>query len=97
MCVICKDSIHDKFKNVKDHKVIDLKEVGLYREEPDFSNLECECHPNKFCTTCDKLVCVSCITKFHTGHTFVEISEGYELKVEKIKTETTKAKKELRR
>ena len=95
MCAKCKDKIHAKLKNNKDHKVIDIKEVGLKLETPDFSDLKCESHRDQscvlFCTTCQMLVCTSCITKFHNGHGFVEIIEGYELNMEKIRNEHKKA------
>ncbi|CAC5381966.1 unnamed protein product [Mytilus coruscus] len=48
-----------------------------------------------FYTTCDKLVCTSCITKFHTGHGLVDISEGYNIKMEKLKNEHKKAKEKI--
>ncbi|CAC5424544.1 unnamed protein product [Mytilus coruscus] len=49
-----------------------------------------------FCTSCDRLVCTSCISKIHNGHGLVEISEGCNIKLEKIKTETTKAKEKIK-
>ncbi|CAG2240104.1 unnamed protein product [Mytilus edulis] len=40
----------------------------------------------KYClfnsSNCDKLACPICITKGHSGHTFVEIKEAYDMKVE---------------
>ncbi|VDH96988.1 Hypothetical predicted protein [Mytilus galloprovincialis] len=99
MCAKCKDKIHAKLKNSKDHNVIDIKEVGIYQGELDFSVLKCEEHTGQsavmFCTSCDRLVCTSCISKIHNGHGLVEISEGYNLKLEKLKTEKTEAQKQL--
>ncbi|XP_063402708.1 uncharacterized protein LOC134686833 [Mytilus trossulus] len=99
MCDKCKDKIHSKLKNSKDHNVIDIKEVGIHRGELDFSDLKCMEHTGQsavmFCTSCDRLVCTSCISKFHNGHGLVEIAEGCKSKVEKIKNEQTKAKEKI--
>ncbi|XP_071135795.1 uncharacterized protein [Mytilus edulis] len=100
MCTKCKEKIHVKFKFAKDHQVIDIKDVGVHIKTLDFSNLKCSEHTGQsavmFCTTCDMLVCTSCISKIHNGHGFVEISEGYNIKLETIKTETTKAKEKIK-
>ncbi|VDI45562.1 Hypothetical predicted protein [Mytilus galloprovincialis] len=100
MCAKCKDKIHAKLKNSKDHNVIDIKEVGIYRGKLDFSELKCYAHAGQsavmFCTTCDRLVCTSCISKIHHGHGFVEISEGCNSKVEKIQHEQIKAKEKIK-
>ncbi|XP_052090155.1 uncharacterized protein LOC127726721 [Mytilus californianus] len=100
MCEKCKYKVHVKFKFSKNHTVIDIKQIGIYREALDFSDLKCERHPDQscvlFCTTCDRLVCTSCITKFHHGHGFIEISEGYKIKVERIRNEQTKAKEKIK-
>lgn len=99
MCDKCKNKIHVKLKCAKDHKVIAIKEVGLHRKELDFSNLKCTEHDRQscvmFCTTCDKSVCTSCISKIHKGHGFIEITEAYEIKIEKFKNEQEKAKEKV--
>lgn len=97
MCAKCKEKIHVKFKSAKEHTVLDIKQVGLHREVLDFSDLKCTEHSGQscvmFCTTCDKLVCTSCISKFHTSHGLVDINEGYNIKMEKIKNEQKKQRK----
>ncbi|XP_063404216.1 uncharacterized protein LOC134687688 [Mytilus trossulus] len=100
MCDKCKDKIHAKLRNSKEHNVIDIKEIGMYYSELDFSVLKCEEHTGQsavmFCTSCDRLVCTSCISKIHNGHGLVEISEGYNLKLEKLKTEKSEAQKQFK-
>lgn len=100
MCTKCKDKIHVKFKFAKDHQIIDIKDVGDHLNTLDFSDLKCIEHTGQsavmFCTSCDRLVCTSCISKIHNGHGLVEISEGCNIKLEKIKTETTKAKEKIK-
>lgn len=99
MCTKCKEKIHVKFKSAKEHTVLDIKQVGLHREELDFSDLKCTEHSSQscvmFCTTCDKLVCTSCISKFHNGHGLVDISEGYNIKMEKLKNEQKRATEKI--
>lgn len=99
MCFKCKDKIHVKFKFAKDHIIIDVKDVGVYPEEMDFSELNCAEHPSQsavmFCTPCDRLVCTSCISKFHNGHSFIEISEGYNIKMKIIKSDHNKANEKM--
>ncbi|XP_052087868.1 uncharacterized protein LOC127724905 [Mytilus californianus] len=90
MCDKCKEKIHVKFKFAKDHKVVSIHEVGLHAEEIDFSNLSCKSHTRQscvmFCKSCDCLVCPLCISETHNGHGLVAIGEGYEIKIEKLKT-----------
>ncbi|VDI45561.1 tripartite motif-containing protein 66 [Mytilus galloprovincialis] len=100
MCDKCKDKIHVKLKLASDHTVIDIKRIGTYRESPDFSNLICEIHTDQscvlFCTTCDTLVCTWCINIIHNGHGFIQVSEGYKSKIEKVQNEQTKAKEKIK-
>ena len=47
MCNKCYEKIHPKFKNAKDHRVIDTKDIGKYVDqwtEPDFSDIKCRQH-----------------------------------------------------
>lgn len=89
MCTKCRENIPVKFKFAKNHNVIDIKNFGNHHKTLDFSDLKCEEHTVQsavmFCTSSDRLVCTSCISKFHNGHGFVEIAEGYNIKVEKFK------------
>ncbi|XP_076075875.1 uncharacterized protein LOC143046627 [Mytilus galloprovincialis] len=96
MCTKCRDRIHPKFRNAKDHTIVDIKEVGFStsKTNPDFTAAKCKVHSIQscclFCSTCDVLVCPVCIAKPHAGHLFVEIKEAYDLKVEKLKTRKMK-------
>ncbi|XP_071169304.1 uncharacterized protein [Mytilus edulis] len=96
MCSTCKDKIH--LRIAKDHKVVDIKNVGLPVEELDFTNIKCEDHSEQssclFCTNCDKLVCPTCIAKVHKKHDLTEISDAYNLKKERLKNRQSKLKKE---
>lgn len=79
MCNKCRDKIHPKIRNAKDHTVVDIKqtEVSGGIRNIDFTNIKCKVHTTQscciFCSSCDELVCPSCITKGHAGHTFIEI------------------------
>ncbi|XP_076104382.1 uncharacterized protein LOC143073036 [Mytilus galloprovincialis] len=96
MCSKCKDKIHLMIG--KDHKVVDIKNVGLPVEELDFTNIKCQDHSGQssclFCTNCDKLVCPTCIAKVHKKHDLTEISDAYNLKKERLKKRQSKLQKE---
>ncbi|XP_071161346.1 uncharacterized protein [Mytilus edulis] len=90
MCDKCKEKIHVKFKFAKDHKVVSIEEVGLHKDEIDFSNISCNKHPLQscvmFCKSCIHLVCPLCISETHNGHGLVTIREGYEILIGKLNT-----------
>ncbi|XP_071136251.1 uncharacterized protein [Mytilus edulis] len=90
MCDKCKEKIHVKFKFAKDHKVVSIEEVGLHKDEIDFSNISCNKHPVQscvmFCKSCVYLVCPLCISETHDGHGLVTIKKGYEILIGKLKT-----------
>ncbi|XP_052070711.1 uncharacterized protein LOC127709291 [Mytilus californianus] len=92
MCNKCNDKIHPKFKNAIEHTLVDIKEVGLDdgKRILNFTNIKCKSHTTQscclFCSNCDDLVCPICIPKIHAGHTFIEIKEAYDMKLEKLKT-----------
>ncbi|XP_076104553.1 uncharacterized protein LOC143073114 [Mytilus galloprovincialis] len=94
LCTNCRDTKHSKIKNAQNHKIIDIKLVGVHSEEVDFSNIKCKDHPGQlcclFCTHCDSLVCPICIAKIHKKHDLIEISEGFNTKIERLKTEQSK-------
>ncbi|XP_052098620.1 uncharacterized protein LOC127733298 [Mytilus californianus] len=96
MCSTCKDKIH--LRIAKDHKVVDIKNVGLPVEGLDFTNIKCQDHSEQssclFCTNCDKLVCPSCIAKVHKKHDLTEISDAYNLKIDILKKRQIKLQKE---
>ncbi|XP_052101767.1 uncharacterized protein LOC127735569 [Mytilus californianus] len=100
MCDNCKVKRHPRIKNSKDHKVIDIKDVGLHSEELDFTNIKCRDHSGQtcclFCQLCNSLVCPTCVSKVHKQHDLIEISEAYNMKKDKLKKgqskiETSKA------
>ncbi|XP_076104340.1 uncharacterized protein LOC143073011 [Mytilus galloprovincialis] len=95
MCSTCKDKIH--LRIAKDHKVVDIKNVGLPVQELDFTNIKCQDHSEQssclFCTKCDKLVCPTCVSKIHKKHDLTEISDAYNLKIERLKNEQSKLQK----
>ncbi|VDI70123.1 tripartite motif-containing protein 9/67 [Mytilus galloprovincialis] len=99
MCNKCCDKVHPKFKNATDHTIVDIKQVGVSDSvrNPDFTNIKCKEHTTQpcciFCSSCNKLACPTCITKGHAGHTFVEIKEAYEMKIEWLKNRKGKLEK----
>ncbi|VDH96986.1 Hypothetical predicted protein [Mytilus galloprovincialis] len=99
MCAKCKDKIHAKLKNSKNHNVIDIKEVGIYQGELDFSDLKCEKHSGQscvmFCASCDTLVCALCIGNTHNGHVLVETSRGFDIRKDKFKSDQKKIKEKI--
>ncbi|XP_076101149.1 uncharacterized protein LOC143070934 [Mytilus galloprovincialis] len=96
MCSTCKDKIH--LRIAKDHEVVDIKSVGLPRKDLNFTNIKCQDHSEQstclFCTNCDKLVCPTCIAKVHKKHDLTEISDAYNLKIERLKKGQSKLQKE---
>ena len=102
MCDKCNKKIHPKFKNAKDHRIIDIKDVGIQDEgrgdNLDFTNIKCKLHQGQscclFCRNCDTLVCPSCVAKSHTGHNFIEINEAYDMKLDKLKKGQKKVEKD---
>ncbi|XP_076104199.1 uncharacterized protein LOC143072915 [Mytilus galloprovincialis] len=96
MCSTCKDKIH--LRIAKDHKVVDIKNVGLPVEELDFTNIKCKEHSEQstclFCTNCDKLVCPTCVSKVHKKHDLTEISDAYNIKIDKLKKGQSKLQRE---
>ncbi|XP_076104394.1 uncharacterized protein LOC143073043 [Mytilus galloprovincialis] len=96
MCSTCKDKIHLRIG--KDHKVVDIKSVGLPGRDLDFTNIKCQDHSEQstchFCTNCDKLVCPTCVAKVHKKHYLIEISDAYNLKIERLKNGKSKLQKE---
>ncbi|XP_071160901.1 E3 ubiquitin-protein ligase TRIM36-like [Mytilus edulis] len=98
ICGHCKDKIHSQFKNAQDHKIISREEIGLHREELDFTNIKCHEHNSQssclYCNTCEILVCPKCIAKvLHKRHDLIEISDNYTLKVERLKEGQRKMQK----
>ena len=91
MCNKCKDKVHSKFKNFKNHRIIDIKVVGKKTEEKlNFGNINCKQHAGQscylFCQICNSVICPSCKAKGHKKHDFIEINEAYDKKIETLKT-----------
>ncbi|VDI25571.1 Hypothetical predicted protein [Mytilus galloprovincialis] len=97
MCDHCKDNVHSQFKNALDHKIIIREEIGLHTQELDFTNIKCDEHAGQssclYCKTCEVLVCPICFAKVHNKHDLIEISNGYKMKVERLKKGQSKLKK----
>ncbi|XP_076099230.1 uncharacterized protein LOC143068810 [Mytilus galloprovincialis] len=94
MCNHCKEQVHSKFKNSQEHKTLDIKDIGVHKEEIDFTNIKCNQHSSQccclFCKTCNCLVCPTCFAKHHKQHDLIEISEGYNMKIQRRKEEQGK-------
>ncbi|XP_063431521.1 E3 ubiquitin-protein ligase TRIM45-like [Mytilus trossulus] len=89
LCDNCKIKRHPRIKNSNDHRVIDIKDVGLHGEELDFTSIKCRDHPGQtcclFCKSCNSLVCPTCVSKVHKKHDLIEISEAYNTKKDNLK------------
>ncbi|XP_071170001.1 uncharacterized protein [Mytilus edulis] len=100
LCNHCKEKVHLRVKTAKDHRIIDIKEIGLYKEELDFANIPCQDHTGQYtclyCKTCDTLVCPTCVSKVHKKHDLTEIQEGYDIKIDKLKKGQTKIQTDKR-
>ncbi|XP_063427046.1 uncharacterized protein LOC134710601 [Mytilus trossulus] len=99
MCGYCKDNVHSQFKNALDHKIISREEIGLHTEELDFTNIKCDEHTGQssclYCNMCEILVCPTCVAKVHKKHDLIEISDAYNIKVERLKKEQSKIQKSI--
>lgn len=100
MCEKCKLRIHPNIKNAKDHKVMDIKEVAAqHSSKLDFRNIKCAEHLgqvcNRYCLSCDRIVCPLCTSKTHNRHALLEIGEGYEIQVEKLKNKQKKIRSNM--
>ncbi|CAC5383394.1 unnamed protein product [Mytilus coruscus] len=99
MCTMCCDKVHPKFKNAKDHRVVDIKDIRLYAEEKDFTSIKCQDHTEQncclFCESCNHLVCPLCIAKTHNGHCLIQISQSYETKLNRLKQAQVKVQSNL--
>jgi hypothetical protein len=66
LCVTdVKKKIHPNIRNARDHKVLNIREVGEHSTELDFSSIKCKDHSGQysclFCKKCDNLVCPVCV------------------------------------
>ncbi|XP_063436007.1 uncharacterized protein LOC134716919 [Mytilus trossulus] len=94
LCDNCKEKVHLRIKTAKDHRVIDIKDIGLQQKELDFANIPCPNHAGQYnchyCKTCDILVCQNCVKKNHKRHNLTEIQEEYDMKIEMLKNGLSK-------
>ncbi|XP_063435616.1 uncharacterized protein LOC134716536 [Mytilus trossulus] len=86
LCNHCK-KVRLRGKTAEDHRIIDIKEIGLYKE--DFANIPCQDHAGqyvcRYCKTCESILCPTCVAKKHKKHDLTEIQEGYDVKFDKLK------------
>ncbi|CAC5425987.1 unnamed protein product [Mytilus coruscus] len=98
LCNHCKEKVHLRVKTARDHRIVDLKEIGLYKEILDFANIPCLDHAGQYtclyCKKCDTLVCPTCVSKVHKKHDLTEIQEGYNMKIDKLKKGQSKFQRE---
>ncbi|VDI23141.1 Hypothetical predicted protein [Mytilus galloprovincialis] len=84
MCGKCKVGVHLKIG--KDHKILNINDIGKQEDTIIFSEVLCEEHSNQacclFCNTCNKFICLKCTTKFHNGHELIEEEDYNKGKVE---------------
>ncbi|CAC5409487.1 unnamed protein product [Mytilus coruscus] len=89
LCKNCKEKVHFRIKTTKDHRVIDIKDIGLHKEELDFLKIPCQNHAGQYtchyCKTCNTLVCQTCVRKSHKKHNLTEIQEEYDIKIDMLK------------
>ncbi|VDI47580.1 Hypothetical predicted protein [Mytilus galloprovincialis] len=104
MCNKCKDKIHPKFQNAQDHDIFNIKDVGKaydVKENLEFNKIKCDLHAGQtcclFCSTCQNLVCPTCISKAHNGHNFLDITDAYTRKKEKIEIIQMQADKKIQK
>ncbi|XP_063431458.1 uncharacterized protein LOC134714145 [Mytilus trossulus] len=100
LCNYCKEKVHLRVKTANNHRIIDLKDIGLYKEELDFTNIPCQYHARQYaclyCKTCDTLVCPTCVSKVHKKHDLIDIQEGYDMKKDKLEKGQTKIQRHRR-
>ncbi|CAC5418593.1 unnamed protein product [Mytilus coruscus] len=102
LCDKCKNKVHSKIKEAKNHKIYTIKEVGLQGDGSgqilDFSDISCKDHSGQvcclFCKTCDHLVCPTGVTKTHKTHELVEIEKAFMMKKDVLKITIEKLKKQ---
>ncbi|CAC5409488.1 unnamed protein product [Mytilus coruscus] len=89
LCNHCKEKVHFRVKTAKDHRIIDIKDIGLHKEELDFAKISCQNHAGQYtchyCKTCNTLVCQTCVKKSHKKHNLTEIQEEYDMKIDMLK------------
>lgn len=97
MCEECKNNIHTKFH--EDHTVIELSIIGTKEINEPNLHILCKTHPELrilfFCTTCQLLVCQSCVTNNHSGHEVESLKDLYKDKFNSVKYYRDELKVEL--
>lgn len=99
ICEKCKDKIHLKIRNAKDHKIIHVTEVENCTEEFEYKHIHCQVEEHYeqycclFCKTCDDLVCPTCVSKAHNKHDLTEIGDVYTINIETLRIRQNKSRK----
>ena len=89
-CPECLD-LHDKFKPNAGHQTLDLEEVAntayqLPQAKPE-ATISCAYHnkpQERFCETCEKLICDDCTVKKHKDHDYDVVIDTYEKHRDKL-------------
>lgn len=102
MCIKCFEKVHQRFENGKNHKIVDIKDIGMHATEMlDFINIQCQDHSGQncclFCEPCNRLVCPLCVSKTHRKHDLLEIRKGYDITLNKLKQAKVKDQSNLQR
>lgn len=91
MCSKCKEKIHPKIKLADRHKIVNIKDIASvnFVDKHDFTSISCPFHDDKlcclYCKSCDEASCSLCVTRTHSNHDMIELSEGYSIYINKIK------------
>lgn len=91
MCNRCKGKIHPKIKLANKHRIVNIKHIALvdFEDKPDLTSISCTVHEEKlcclFCKSCGVAICSLCVTETHIKHDMTELSEGYEICLEKLR------------
>ncbi|VDI37451.1 Hypothetical predicted protein [Mytilus galloprovincialis] len=101
LCIECRQNVHDKVRQFKDHEVVDIHKEGN-RVRP---NPVCETHNNQFlyyCSKCECLTCAECMTSSHNEHKTEKIKivadarrQNVNQIIEQLKTKVETVKKKL--
>ncbi|CAC5387490.1 unnamed protein product [Mytilus coruscus] len=91
MCETCKRN-HSKYKDAEIHKLIDIKDINADDEDKNergkFRAVRCSSHIDQiccmYCSSCNKLVCPTCIQDNHQNHDLKTIDSGCKDRLNKI-------------
>ncbi|XP_052064886.1 transcription intermediary factor 1-beta-like [Mytilus californianus] len=91
MCETCKRN-HSKYKDAEIHKLVDIKDINADDEDKNergkFKAVRCSNHIDQiccmYCSSCNKLVCPTCIEDNHQNHDLKTIDSGCKDRLNKI-------------